>query len=157
VFPETTCHICGKSPILGVLYRCYNCRDITFCQNCEASQSDIHFKQHALIKIRAPELDPQVLPEPVNPSEAVEVFFEEEKRVQPEDKDPSRDNFHQRREKMDYQTQLVMEDVGENTQVLPGLQFTKTWTLCNIGKDAWPADAKLAFMEGYNFGLVSEV
>lgn len=57
---------------------------------------------------------------------------------------------------MDYQTQLIMEDVGENTQVLPSLQFTKTWTLLNAGQDAWPADAKLAFMEGYNFGLVSE-
>lgn len=60
VFPATMCRICGKSPITGVLYRCLTFRDHTFCPACEASQSDVHFKQHALIKIRSPELDPEL-------------------------------------------------------------------------------------------------
>eukprot|EP00455_Lapot_gusevi_P028759 TRINITY_DN307_c0_g1_i1.p1 TRINITY_DN307_c0_g1~~TRINITY_DN307_c0_g1_i1.p1 ORF type:complete len:380 (+),score=135.94 TRINITY_DN307_c0_g1_i1:156-1295(+) len=44
------CDGCGMSPIIGVRYKCSECRNFDLCASCESQ--GIHPKEHALLKLR---------------------------------------------------------------------------------------------------------
>jgi hypothetical protein len=44
------CDGCGKSPITGIRYKCYECADFDFCEECEANLDH----PHNFIKIKKP-------------------------------------------------------------------------------------------------------
>lgn len=52
------CDGCEATPIIGVRYKCVNCPDFDICEKCEANGVHSH---HAFLKIRKPELAPQML------------------------------------------------------------------------------------------------
>lgn len=47
-----TCDKCGRSPIVGVRYRCSNCQDYDLCEDCEAR--DEHPPTHVFYRVKVP-------------------------------------------------------------------------------------------------------
>lgn len=62
---NVTCDCCDAYPIVGVRYKCAICPDFDLCERCEAKGNH----EHALLKIRRPELAPGLIV-------AMMVFFE---------------------------------------------------------------------------------
>lgn len=52
VHTYVTCDGCGMSPIVGIRYKCTTCFDFDLCGTCEASE--VHPREHVLLKIRVP-------------------------------------------------------------------------------------------------------
>ena len=52
VHRKVSCNGCGASPIKGIRYRCSNCLDFDFCEQCESIGE--HPKTHLFYKIRIP-------------------------------------------------------------------------------------------------------
>jgi hypothetical protein len=51
---------------------------------------------------------------------------------------------------------LVSETIPDDTKVLPGKSFTKTWRIMNNGTSSWSTDYKLVFVEGEQMGAAKE-
>jgi len=54
------CNICGQNPIIGIRYRCNQCKDFDICEQCEEQGG--HTQDHALLMIRIPEVEIPKLP-----------------------------------------------------------------------------------------------
>eukprot|EP01114_Cavostelium_apophysatum_P004654 TRINITY_DN1498_c0_g2_i4.p1 TRINITY_DN1498_c0_g2~~TRINITY_DN1498_c0_g2_i4.p1 ORF type:complete len:2306 (-),score=584.47 TRINITY_DN1498_c0_g2_i4:5005-11922(-) len=57
---DVVCDGCGKKSIVGIRYKCVNCDEFNFCEECEGKVE--HFPHHMFLRIRYP-LPPQTLPE----------------------------------------------------------------------------------------------
>ncbi len=51
---------------------------------------------------------------------------------------------------------LVSETIPDNTKILPGASFTKSWRIMNTGTSTWTTDYKLVFSEGEQMGAANE-
>jgi hypothetical protein len=58
--PETGPVHCGimcdgcRQCIIGVRYKCGNCRDYDLCERCERASDQIHFPEHLFVKVKVP-------------------------------------------------------------------------------------------------------
>jgi hypothetical protein len=55
-----SCIKCGTRPIKGTRYKCFVCSDFNLCEFCETQAND-HTLEHAFLKIRRPEADPNYI------------------------------------------------------------------------------------------------
>ncbi len=54
---QVVCDGCGKTPILGIRYKCAVCKDFDYCANCEERLAH----DHPFLKIKNPQSVPDVM------------------------------------------------------------------------------------------------
>lgn len=74
-----SCVKCGTRPIKGTRYKCFVCSDFNLCEFCE-TQANEHTLEHAFLKIRRPEADPNFI-KGQEADQKVRDFFENENPV----------------------------------------------------------------------------
>jgi len=123
VHTNVKCDKCGIVPIVGIRYKCSVCEDYDLCEQCERKFGH----EHATLKIRHPSQNPAAILTAVNDGPKMPVY-----KIGPEE------------EKNEYKVQLMDENLKppENTFEVHE-KFTKTWTLKNTGKIAWPKETLL--------------
>lgn len=164
VHPDTQCRKCGVTPIRGVRFRCFVCKDYDLCEVCE--MQDSHSERHAIIKIKKPEIDP------TNNEIILKRFAEHYmKHYMVPSKEEFKDQLQEsnvlyseysninesrmgagRGEAKPPKAKFLRESFGDKQQVEAGKEFSKTWTFRNDGEESWPADAKFVFINGAEFG-----
>jgi len=142
------CDACLMNPILGVRYKCANCKDFDLCANCEAK--GVH-KDHVFIKLQRPIFQSwhnAILPN-VYAGPGSSIVTHPHKRIGTVNTGSILVRHLAR----------FVSDVSfpDGSEVPVNSKFTKIWKMRNEGKSEWPAGTKLIWVGGDKIGHVGDV
>jgi len=137
------------APIKGIRYMCSVCSNFDICENCEVK--GVH-NQHAMLKIRKPEIAPaklicQYKNVEMSQSQPAEVVLEKVEQPTQQKQAPVAKPKNPR-----YQARFVKENIFDKHEVTAGSEFTKTWIFRNDGETSWPADVQFLQTTGDDIG-----
>jgi len=186
VHDGVTCDGCQVSPIVGIRYKCFVCRDFDLCAACEATKT--HDQSHPLLQMNQSNVAPWKMhcqrrrhgPDSEGPAmghhhgmgrwgrmhhNMPPPPFGAPMGVPPVGQMPPPPGFGwgehpkcmRKLMKLKYLARFVADVTIEDGSILkPAERFNKVWRMRNSGEEAWPEETFLAFVGGDRLGAAVE-
>jgi hypothetical protein len=143
-----TCDGCNQSPIKGIRYKCKDCADFDFCQDCKNVKA--HDPSHTFDTITSPVFRPWARRWATGAPHASWGSSE-----LPDGGVPIFGRCGMRRVRC---SKFLADVTIPDGQVMnAGTSFTKVWKVANNGNATWPEGTRLAFVSGDPLGAPTSV
>jgi len=145
VHSGVACHSCKMNPIIGVRYKCANCKSYDICANCESK--GVH-RWHVFIKL------PQQILQSWRTVLLPNIYAGSKQNKRIGEVDTASILVKNSRHLASFVSDVTVPDGSE---ILANTKFIKIWKMRNDGLNAWPAGTKLIWIGGDKYGHSGDV